>query len=122
MPLPRLNYIDKTAKIKDEILANLKPMVQVDEHDVLEENSLFEDEDIKLDNINSNMNESDFIDFRILNMGDNRLSEREGGFTPIGGKHKESEKNQRMSILSDIEDTPDDRSIMLTKNMSEEYK
>jgi hypothetical protein len=127
MPLPRLNYIDKSAKFKDEILANVKTMIQVDELEELDQNedSLFGGEEIKCDN--NNMNESDFIDFKLLNMNSNRLSSERLGSERRGGSIakklvKEKEINPRLSILSDFEDRLDDRSIILTNNMGEDYK
>lgn len=69
MPLPRLNYIDKSIKIKDEILDNIRNALQLpeeaDQEPEFEDNSLFvDDEPIKGDNT---MNESDlgmaYLDF-----------------------------------------------------------
>lgn len=50
MPLPRLNYIDKSIKIKDEILENIRKQVdlpgQFEEN--FDENSLFDEEEENL--------------------------------------------------------------------------
>jgi len=101
MPLPRLNYIDKSLKIKDEVLENLQVAAQVpaEPDNYLNDNSLFGDENMLEGNT---MNESEFLDLKILNM------------------KQDDDGNQRVSIMSDIEGGigAGDRSLVMTKQIS----
>jgi len=122
VPLPRLNYMDKNIRIKDEIIAAIKSNIQNEEPDNdLDENSLFGDEDIKDDE--GGVNDSDFIDFKMLNLQKQNTSGRSTLYTQsyvLGINAQENELKKRMSLMSDFdEELNDDHSIILPRNISE---
>jgi hypothetical protein len=106
MPLPKLNYIDKSIKIKDEVLEGLQVAANVpaeNDNDFFD-NSLFGDDNPLPANT---MNESEFLDLKILNF-----------------KHEEDQTN-RVSLFSDVEGNvvDMDKSLFFAKAMSQqEYK